>query len=128
MSRSLNRATRWAALLALVLATLAPGIAHALRHARGDTLPWSELCSATGGKRVLFDSQTGVPGSPPHAHAFEQCTLCALHLGSWAPPPVAATHALRSDLRTTAPVVPPVLQQPRLAWLAAQPRAPPPHV
>ena len=130
MSRTgrLHHGIRWAALLAFVLATLAPGIAHALRHARGDTLPWSQLCSATGGKRVLFESQAGEPGSAPHAHAFEQCAFCALHQGGWAPPPTAAANALRSDLRAAAALPQhAALARPRLVWLAAQPRAPPRH-
>ncbi|HET7524421.1 MAG TPA: DUF2946 family protein, partial [Burkholderiaceae bacterium] len=90
MSRRLNRSTRWATLLALLLATLAPSVAHALRHVRGETMPWSVLCSATGGKLVLFESQAGEPGSAPHAHAFEKCAFCALHQGGWAPPAAAA--------------------------------------
>src|SRR5262245_56369039 len=127
MSRSLNRGTRWVALLAFVLATLAPGVSHALRHARGDTLPWSQLCSATGSKHVVFESQSAEPGSTRHAHAFEQCTLCALQQGDWAPPPVATAPALRSDLRSAMPPARSVSPQPRLAWLAAQARAPPLH-
>lgn len=121
----LNRGIRWGALLALLLATMAPSDAHALRHLRGDTMPWSQLCSATGGKRVVFDWQGDDPGSSPRAHTFEPCGLCALHHASWAPPAVAATLALRADLRAVAPIVrlPQALRS--LAWSAALPRAPP---
>ena len=122
-----DHSIRWAALLAFVLATLAPAIAHALRHTRGGTLPWSQLCSATGVKRVLFESQAGEPGSAPHAHAFEQCAFCALHQGGWAPPPGVVAHAMRSDLRSAAPAPHAAPVPPLLAWLAAQPRAPPLH-
>ena len=129
MSRTgrLHHGIRWAALLAFALATLAPAVAHALRHSRGDTLPWSQLCSATGGKRVLFESQAGEPGSASHAHAFEKCAFCTLHQGGWAPPAAAAAHALRSDLRAVVPPLHAAPAQPPLAWLAAQPRAPPQH-
>ena len=127
MSCRVNRATRWTALLAFVLATLAPGVAHALRHSRGDMLPWSQLCSATGNKRVLLEAQAGEPGSAPHAHAFEHCVFCALHQGGSAPPPAPAGHALRCDLRAAAPHAQTLPQWPRLAWLGGQPRAPPQH-
>ena len=68
--RPFDRWVRWATLLALALATLAPGVSHALRHLRGDTMPWSLLCSATGTKRVVFDAPTGDAGSVTPAHAF----------------------------------------------------------
>ena len=124
--RRLDRRIGWAALLALLLAALAPSIAHALRHARGDTLPWSQLCSASGGKRVVFESQRGEPGSTPHAHAFEQCGFCALHAQGWAPPPATGMLAMRGDLQATLPLAQPLSLQTRRTWLAAQPRAPPP--
>ncbi|HEU5296912.1 MAG TPA: DUF2946 domain-containing protein [Burkholderiaceae bacterium] len=123
--RRLHHRIGWAALLALLLATLAPSVAHALRHARGDTLPWSQLCSASGGTRVVFESQPGEPGSTPHAHAFEQCGFCALHSQGWAPAPAVGALALRGDLHATLPLAQPLPVQTRRAWLAAQPRAPP---
>jgi hypothetical protein len=122
---SVNRSIRWGALLALLLATLAPSVAHALRHLRGDTMPWSQLCSATGAKRVVFDWQGDGSGSRPGAQPFEPCGFCALHHGSWAPPPAAAVVALRADLLALAPIVrlPQTHRSP--AWPAALPRAPP---
>jgi hypothetical protein len=121
----LNRSVRWAALLALLLATLAPSVAHALRHLRGETMPWSQLCSATGGKRVVFGWEDKERGSGVRTHAFESCGLCALHSGGWAPTPAAASVALRIDLRGSAPTGRPSPAWRQLPWSAALPRAPP---
>jgi hypothetical protein len=123
--RSVDRRLHWGLLLALVLATLAPSVAHALRHLRGDTMPWSQLCSATGGKRVVFASQAGDPGSTPRAHAFEHCSFCALLDGPWAPPPSAGAIAPRAGPFAIAPAPHPLRAPGPLAWRLAQPRAPP---
>jgi hypothetical protein len=116
---------RWAALLALMLATLAPGVAHALRHLRGDTMPWSQLCSATGAKRVVFGWEAGDDESTPRAHAFEQCISCALHHDGSAPPAAADTVVLRAELAYAGPPLFLRAPWPQHAWRSAQPRAPP---
>jgi Protein of unknown function (DUF2946) len=123
--RSVDRWARWVALLALMLATLAPSIAHALHHARGATIPWSQLCSATGNKRAVFEQSLDGSGSTLQTDAFEHCPFCALHLGGWAPPPTAPALALRADLRAAATPARPQPQRRRFAWLAAPSRAPP---
>jgi len=118
----LNRCTRWTTLVALVLATLAPGIAHALRHERGQAVPWQEICTATGAMRVIAVDDNGAPAQ---AHAFEQCLTCLLHHGASAPPPVWPALALVEPALAAEP--PLFLRAPRTpyAWRAAQPRAPP---
>jgi len=123
--RSADRCLHWGLLFALVLATLAPSVAHAMRHLRGDTMPWSQLCSATGGKRVVFESQAGDPGSTPRAHAFEHCSFCALLDGQLAPPPSASASALRSEPFAIAPTPRPLPALGPPVWRLAQPRAPP---
>ena len=121
-----NRTLRWAALLALLLATLAPSVAQALRHARGEIfLPWSQLCSATGGRRVVFEPLSDDPGSNARGHVLEQCRVCAAQHGGWAPPPAAPIVALRADLRALAATPHPLPAWVPFAWLLAQPRAPP---
>ena len=122
----LNHSIRWVALLALMLATLAPGVAHALRHLRGETMPWSQLCSATGAKRVVFEWQADDTGSSPRAHAFEQhCAWCLLQPGDAAAPPRATGIVVRNDLATTQPALRPLEPRSRTAWYRAPPRAPP---
>lgn len=118
----LNRCTRWTTLVALVLATLAPGIAHALRHERGQAVPWQEICTATGAMRVVAVDDNGAPAQ---AHAFEQCLTCLLHHGASAPPPAWAALSLVEPASAVEKSL--LLSAPRLpfAWRAAQPRAPP---
>jgi len=122
MSR-LNRSIRWGTLIALVLATLAPGMAHALRQLRGDALPWAEICSASGGMRRLQLPDSSEPGQMQHA--FEHCTACVLQTPAAPPPAATANVDARADLAHTVPAA--LLRAPRTlhAWASAQPRAPP---
>jgi Protein of unknown function (DUF2946) len=125
MSHRLLRRIQWVALLALLLATLAPSVAHALRHARGERMPWSTLCSATGAKRIVFEQSAGDPTAAAATHALDRCAYCALHHDGFAPMPAAALPPLRSDLATvTLPSVARAVP-PHSAWPAAPPRGPP---
>ena len=124
-TRPIDRWVRWATLLALALATLAPGVSHALRQLRGDTMPWSQLCSATGAKRVVFDAPVGDGGSIAPAHAFEQCAYCALHHDGLSPPTAGAAPALRAHLEHAAPTLLLQVPAPWPAWRLAPARAPP---
>jgi Protein of unknown function (DUF2946) len=123
-SRCIDRCIRWTALVALLLATLAPSVAHALRHARGETMPWSQLCSATGSKRIVLEMPAD--GSPlAHGHAFDHCLFCALHHNGSAPPAIDADLPLRADLASAAPPLWLPVPRPLQAWHRAQARAPP---
>jgi hypothetical protein len=123
LRRHVHRPIRWATLLALVLATLAPSVAHALRHARGEWLPLSVICSATGSRRVQLPGQ-----EPGHkAHTFEHCAACAVQCGMAPPAPLAAGTALRNDLAHAqphaAPTAAPAPQPNRQALARAPPQA-----
>jgi hypothetical protein len=124
---TINRCTRWSTLVALVLATLVPSLAHALRHARGEALPFGEICTSTGTMRVIALNSNDSDGAPAssQAHAFEQCLTCALHHGASAPPPALPSVA---SVQTAAPALPALFlhaPRPLFVWSAAQPRAPP---
>ncbi|HSB24105.1 MAG TPA: DUF2946 domain-containing protein, partial [Burkholderiaceae bacterium] len=121
--RSFDRWVRRVTLLALTLATLAPGVSHALRHLQGDTLPWSQVCSAAAG--VSGGQLPDDPGPVPTQHAFEHCAACALHLQAASLPPAARATVARGDLTHAVPTL--LLQAPRTqhGWASAQPRAPP---
>ena len=114
--------TRWGTLIALVIATLAPSIAHALRHERGQFVPWQEICTSTGTMRLLaLDDQ----GQPAKAHAYEQCLTCLAHHDVSAPPPApVAVSQSTTEARFVARLF---LHAPRTlhTWAVAQPRAPP---
>jgi hypothetical protein len=118
----LNRCTRWTTLVALVLATLAPGIAHALRHERGQALPWQEICTATGAMRNVV---VGDDGAPAQAHAFEHCLTCLLHHGASAPPSAPLALPAAPTVVEAVPALFLHAPRPLFAWRSAQPRAPP---
>ena len=120
-----DRGARWVTLLALLLATLAPGVAHALRHARADVLPWSVLCSATGSKRVVLQQRADGESPLQPAHAFEHCAACALHLDASLPAPALAAAPLRADLAHSCIGVAQTAPAALLPWHAAPARAPP---
>lgn len=123
-SRYLDRCIRWTTLLALLLATLVPGVAHALRHVRGETMPWSQLCSATGAKRIVLEMPAS--GSPlAQDHAFDHCVYCTLHHDGAAPSTTGAGLVLRGDLAMAAPMPLQQAKRPWFAWHHAPARAPP---
>lgn len=113
----------WIAILAVLMASLAPAISHAL----GSVSPvgWAEICTSKGVKPVSIDGEAAKqPGVPGTGHLLEHCPYCALHGDSFAPPSL--------------PVLPPPLPLPDdfpaaflhadktlSVWASAQARAPP---
>ncbi|GAP38702.1 DUF2946 family protein [Piscinibacter sakaiensis] len=134
------------AVLALLVATLAPALAQAF--GTGAVPPtWMEICTSAGTVRLAVpagtatrpaggeaagtpsttapDTATPAPQGPGAAHLLEHCPCCLLHADAWAPPPVPAAAPL--------PQPAPGLQAPAFlhagrtldAWVAAPARAPP---
>lgn len=129
--------TAWIAIFAVLLATLAPSISHALAASGwtgyfGDT----ELCSADAndGENAAVDElheahaqheHEGAPALDDHRLHFEHCQFCFTHAGSFGTPP------------TPEFVVPPLVgaavlpnlffhsPRPLFTWAAPQARAPP---
>ncbi len=109
----------WFAVVALLVAALAPALSHAV-SARA-AISASDVCR-------VDDSVRGDATPAPHggAHPFEHCPYCTLHADGVALPPAApAGSTLRLDLGDGLPVA--FLAAPRTlhAWVSAQPRAPP---
>jgi Protein of unknown function (DUF2946) len=129
MSRTgrLHLSARWIALLAFALATLAPSMAHALRHARGETMPWSLLCSATGSMRVITALDDDGNSVDPGVHPFEPCPCCTLHHDGAAPPAAAAQFIAEAIAGLPLPARVSNAARPQLVWSGVQPRAPPSH-
>lgn len=117
-----RRLTGWIAALAILLASLAPALSHALASATGSG--WVEVCTAQGSKWV----QAGPDGgehAPASAHLLEHCPYCSLHTPSLGLPPAAPP---------VPGLLPRVHEAPRAwlpaprtlhPWVRAQPRAPP---
>ena len=112
------------ALIAVVMAVIAPTISHALQ---GELKTgWIELCSALGSRWVKpGDLNAGTDSAPVSVlHAVEHCPYCSLQSMALASPPAAVGVAL-SRLSFELPcAVAATLRAPD-AWRSAQPRGPP---
>jgi hypothetical protein len=116
----------WFAILAILMAALAPAVSHALAVVGSQA--WVEVCSASGSKRIQSDSPSGsrVSGDPA-AQGLEHCPYCTPQGESPALPTARPAPTLRVALglaHLTAFVVAP---QTAPVWQSAQPRTPPPR-
>jgi len=115
MLKHLKRQTLhiWIAMLAVLFATLAPTVSHAL--AASTTGALSEMCSVDGPTKKAPSNTM---------HGMEHCPYCATQGGEPALPPalngfaVIGGHDFYPPLFYSAP-------QPLHTWLAASPRGPP---
>lgn len=118
------RVAAWVAVFAVLLATLAPGVSHALAAAGWTEQTRIELCTLDG--PVWVDEQ-GVPvdAGGLALSGLEHCPFCATHAGSFALP--AAAFPPLPQAERVAFLPPRFLSAPRTAhaWLQAYPRAPP---
>jgi hypothetical protein len=120
--RAHRRLTSWIAALAILLASLAPALSHALASATGTQ--WVEICTAQGSKWIKA-GEDGSERSPASAHVLDHCPYCSLHAPTLGLPP--ATPLARLPLRLSHKLPLAFLSAPRTlhAWVSAQPRAPP---
>lgn len=113
----------WIALLAILMASLAP----ALSHAMGSTAPttWMEVCTSTGSMLVAAGDDEGTPRLPGVSHALEHCPYCSLHTDAFAMPPALPTVHEPVLLGDIVPAAFLHADATASVWLSAQPRAPP---
>jgi hypothetical protein len=122
-----RRCTAWIAMLALLLAALAPSFAQAravgMWKAGGQLGGvWAEVCGPGGGKMVrLGDAPTQPADGALH---LEHCPFCALDM-----PPAVLPAQVAAFAPSALPAPRPFLfyhaSRPLYAWTRAQPRAPP---
>lgn len=122
LSQSTRRLISWVALLAIVMAALAPTVSRALGP--DAAAAWVEICTAQGSRWVAAADQ-GDAGSSDAGHAGEHCPYCSLHLPVLGTPPAATPVLVLPALAHAVPAA--FLAAPRTlhAWVVAQPRAPP---
>lgn len=129
-----RRATRklfaWFALCAIVMASLAPTLSHAL--GRTASANWVEICTTQGSKWLALStadagdaSETPGDAPAPALHPFEHCDYCSHHLQPLGLPPAALSVDPAPTLHEGPPAA--FYSAPRTlhAWVRAQPRAPP---
>lgn len=123
MLRARRTAVCWIAGWALLMASLAPTLAHAF-GLRGPT-SWTEICTSAGARRVPLDDGQRTPKAPALAGLLDHCPCCGLHLDQALPPP--APVALPGP-QPRGPRVPPAwlhADETLSVWSSAQARAPP---
>ena len=120
--RTHRRLTSWIAAFAILLASLAPALSHAVASATGSS--WIEVCTAQGSKWIQADDD-GTERAPASGHVLDHCPYCSLHAPTVGLPPAAHAALLPSGLSHVVPLA--YLYAPRTlhAWVSAQPRAPP---
>jgi len=120
--RAQKRLTGWIAAFAILLASLAPSLSHALGSATGES--WIEICTSQGSKWIAEKSD-GSPSTPTASHVFEHCPFCSMHAPALGLPPSPEAVPLLVEGHGEFP--PAFYAAPRTlhAWLSARPRAPP---
>lgn len=126
MTRSMQRIATWIALCAILMASLAPSISHAVAAAQGIPNGWTEICTVEGAKLVKIDDlKSKRPAPADKASHFEHCPFCLHHGVSLGMPPnvdfvmplIEGTNMLPSLFYQAS--------RPLFAWTTAHPRAPP---
>lgn len=114
----------WVACVAILMATLAPTISHALLAGTQDA--WLEVCSVSGFqlKRADADADRKNP-DVPDVHLLKHCPYCALHTIAFAPPPMQAAGWNALPMAFEVPRLFLVAPRTFYAWRTSQPRAPP---
>ena len=115
----------WIALLAMLMAALAPAMSQLLQ--RGSSTAWVEICRAGGGTAwvAVGDLQTNQTPSKGQPHLLDHCPYCSLqaHALPHVPALLSVFAAPLPDFREPAAF----LHAPHTAhaWRPAQSRAPP---
>ena len=121
-----KRTTAAMAMLAVLMAALAPSISHALVAWRSNPAAWlEEICTEQGGQRISGDSSREAGGHGGHGIPFEHCPFCLTHAGSFGLPP---SSSIAIPIVEGDPLIPSLFfrsPRPLFAWATAQPRAPP---
>ncbi len=114
-------------MFAILLASLAPSISHALAAAHGNSEVWVEICSATGSRMVKLDANDF--GNPtqhePAATHVANCLYCLTHVDSLGPLPETRIVIPVFSLETDLPSLYFNSPRPLFIWAKGQPRAPP---
>lgn len=121
-----RRLSTWIACFAVLFASLAPTVSHALATDSSHAF-WAEICSVDG-LRLIKTTDGVTPEAPAPANGgmhFEHCPFCLTHADSLALLPTPAMTVPVADNGRQHPSLFYHAPRPLFAWTAAQPRAPP---
>jgi hypothetical protein len=118
-----RKLTAWIAMFAILLASLAPSISHAISAAKGEL--WMEICTVEGVKFIKFGG--GSPETPPvkKTTGLEHCPFCSTHGGAVGVLPSSEFAIPKLDAPATMPSLFYQSPRPLAIWASAQSRAPP---
>lgn len=121
--RVTRRLATWIAVLAVLMAALAPAISHAL--ASDGSSAWIEVCTAQGSRWLQADAERGEDSTPGTGQTLKHCPYCNLHPNVLGIPPTPVMALPASESATAVPRA--FLAAPHTlpVWTSAQPRAPP---
>lgn len=118
--RILVRFAAWAAWVAMLMASLAPAVSHAL--AARDGAWWAEVCSAQGARRLPVGTDPALPDPSAPASACGYCTATGTDLAVIQPGSAWQVLRFGSAEATASGSRPSVAAD---LWPSGQPRAPP---
>ncbi|NJD35619.1 MAG: DUF2946 domain-containing protein [Betaproteobacteria bacterium] len=99
---SRSRFTAWIAILAVLLAALAPGISQAFASSQAQATPWIEICTSAGTQLRLDPAPTG--GSGEHEGKLSaHCPFCLNHAGHFGLPATPLEFSLPLDAGAALP-------------------------
>lgn len=118
-----RRPVAWIAILAMLLAALAPSLALALAPPQ-QAMPWEEICSV-GGPQVVRDAASASGSGQHAAMGYKHCLFCLNHGGATAVPssPLKWRPLVAVDIECSTFVA--LVSSARFIRATAQPRAPP---
>ena len=135
MLRFRKRLYAWLAIVAMLVAALAPAVSRAAADESGRFL--IDVCSAGGTHQVLISSAEsglyldaillgGDDSDDSSAQSLSACPYCCSHaLGVGLPPPATKALLLNGGVSERLPRLFLVAPRPLFAWSPASPRAPP---
>lgn len=123
--RYARRCTAWIACFAILVASIAPSVSHALAARHGSADFFGEICTSDEIRwSQAGDGQESEAPAQEHLH-FEHCPFCSPHSGSFGLPPNAGFQLPIPIGQTPLPVLFYHSPRPLFIWAAAQSRAPP---
>ncbi|ATQ76786.1 hypothetical protein CR152_21395 [Massilia violaceinigra] len=124
MNRRANVLASWLAVLAMLVAVLAPALSHAFAANAGAPYPPADICRAGSAAAPAVGLPAGDAAPTPHDGKLKHCPYCHHSNGMLLLPQAPCQLALAvADAPPTARL--PDAPKARFAWTAAQARGPP---
>jgi hypothetical protein len=127
ISRFTRRFTAWIACVAILMASFAPSISHALAAAAPPRSLFAEICTTTDGQVAELKKKQASGHSAPVEHGLhvEHCPYCLPHSDTTGLRPGTIDVPVTANDSISFPALFYQSPHPLFVWAAAQSRAPP---